>query len=68
VRELLLKITNSNRRHDADYEPLLKQKAIKFTAETLNGLQIRSELRHIKKINIDKGKAFYSYEIMIVRW
>ncbi len=46
-------------RYDADYGTILLNKGNgKFEAETLNGLQIKGQVRHIQKIKIDKKEAF----------
>lgn len=46
-------------RNDADYGTILINKGNgKFDAETINGLQIKGQVRHIKEINIGNKKAF----------
>ncbi|MDQ6903334.1 MAG: hypothetical protein M3139_10025, partial [Bacteroidota bacterium] len=46
-------------RNDADFGTILLNKGHgEFTCETINGLQIKGEVRHIKKINIGKQEAF----------
>ena len=46
-------------RNDADFGTILLNKGNgEFTCETINGLQIKGEVRHIKKINIGKQQAF----------
>jgi hypothetical protein len=46
-------------RNDADFGTILLNKGNgEFTCETINGLQIKGEVRHIKKINIGKQEAF----------
>ncbi|MEO6814027.1 MAG: VCBS repeat-containing protein [Ginsengibacter sp.] len=46
-------------RYDADFGTILVNKGNgKFEAETLNGLQIKGQVRHIQKINIGKKEAF----------
>jgi len=46
-------------RYDADYGTiLLNHGKAQFTAESLNGLQVKGQVRHIKKINI-AGKEAY---------
>ncbi|MEO8852607.1 MAG: VCBS repeat-containing protein [Ginsengibacter sp.] len=46
-------------RNDADYGTILVNKGNgKFEANTLNGLQIKGQVRHIEKINIGKKEAF----------
>ncbi len=46
-------------RYDADYGTILVNKGNgKFDAESLNGLQIKGQVRHIRKINIGKKEAF----------
>lgn len=45
--------------HDADYGSLLINKGNgKFDYESLNGLVIKGESRHIKPININKQQCF----------
>jgi hypothetical protein len=46
-------------RYDADFGTILlnKGKGI-FTAESINGLQVKGQVRHIRKINIAKKEAF----------
>jgi hypothetical protein len=46
-------------RYDADYGTLLINKGKdSFECENLNGLQIKGQIRHIKKISINKQEAF----------
>jgi enediyne biosynthesis protein E4 len=46
-------------RYDADFGTILVNKGHgKFEAETLNGLQIKGQVRHIGKINIGKKESF----------
>ena len=46
-------------RYDADYGTILVNKGNgKFEAETLNGLQIKGQVRHIQKISIGRKEAF----------
>jgi hypothetical protein len=46
-------------RYDADFGTILVNKGKgKFTCESLNGLQIKGQVRRIKKINIGKREAF----------
>jgi len=46
-------------RYDADFGTILLNKGNgQFTAESLNGLQIKGQVRHIRRINIQKKQAF----------
>jgi hypothetical protein len=46
-------------RYDADYGTLLVNNGKRgFSAESLNGLQIKGQVRHIRKINISGREAF----------
>jgi len=46
-------------RNDADFGTILLNKGNgEFTCETINGLQIKGEVRHIKKINIGQEEAY----------
>jgi len=46
-------------RNDADFGTILINKGNgKFTCENINGLEIKGQVRHIKKINIDKQEAY----------
>ena len=46
-------------RYDADYGTILINKGNgNFSCETLNGLQIKGQIRHIKPIHIGKKQAF----------
>ena len=46
-------------RNDADYGTILVNKGDgKFEAESINGLEIKGQVRHIEKINIGKKEAF----------
>ena len=46
-------------RYDADFGTILLNKGKgQFSAENINGLQIKGEVRHIKKISINKKEAF----------
>jgi len=46
-------------RYDADFGTILLNKGSgKFEAETINGLQIKGQVRHIGEINIGKKKAY----------
>jgi enediyne biosynthesis protein E4 len=46
-------------RYDADYGTILINKGKgNFVCETLNGLQIKGQIRHIKSIQISKQQAF----------
>lgn len=46
-------------RNDADYGTILVNKGEgKFEAESINGLEIKGQVRHIEKINIGKKEAF----------
>ena len=46
-------------RYDADFGTILLNKgAGKFIAENLNGLEVKGQVRHIKKIQIGKKEAF----------
>ncbi len=46
-------------RYDADFGTILLNKgAGKFSAENLNGVQVKGEVRHIRKITINKKEAF----------
>ncbi|HWY35920.1 MAG TPA: VCBS repeat-containing protein, partial [Nitrosopumilaceae archaeon] len=46
-------------RYDADFGTILINHGNgSFSAESLNGLQIRGEVRHIKKINVEGKEAF----------
>ncbi|MGZ8559271.1 MAG: VCBS repeat-containing protein, partial [Chitinophagaceae bacterium] len=46
-------------RYDADFGTMLVNKGKgNFACENLNGLQIKGQVRHIKKINIGKREAF----------
>ncbi|MEP7229125.1 MAG: VCBS repeat-containing protein [Ginsengibacter sp.] len=46
-------------RYDADFGTILVNKgAGEFSAETLNGLEVKGQVRHIKKIEIAKKEAF----------
>ncbi len=46
-------------RNDADYGTILVNKGNgKFEAESINGLQVKGQVRHIKEINIGKKQAF----------
>ncbi len=46
-------------RYDADYGTILVNKGNgNFAAESLNGLQVKSQVRHISKINIAKKEAY----------
>ena len=54
-------------RNDADFGTILLNKGNgQFDCESINGLQIKGEVRHIKKINIGKKKLIFLQEIMIV--
>jgi len=46
-------------RNDADYGTILVNKGNgKFEAESINGLQVKGQVRHMKEINIRKKQAF----------
>jgi hypothetical protein len=46
-------------RNDADFGTILVNKGNgKFEANSINGLQIKGQVRHIQKINIGKKEAF----------
>jgi hypothetical protein len=46
-------------RNDADFGTILVNKGNgKFEAESINGLTIKGQVRHIKEINIGKKQAF----------
>ena len=46
-------------RNDADFGTILINKGNgRFTCENINGLQIKGQVRHIKKINIGKQEAY----------
>ena len=46
-------------RYDADFGTILLNKGKgEFSAENINGIQIKGEVRHIRKITIDKKEAF----------
>ncbi|MDP9230830.1 MAG: VCBS repeat-containing protein, partial [Bacteroidota bacterium] len=46
-------------RNDADFGTILINKGNgKFSCESINGLQIKGEVRHVRKINIAKKEAF----------
>ncbi|HEU5365390.1 MAG TPA: VCBS repeat-containing protein, partial [Hanamia sp.] len=46
-------------RYDADFGTILLNKGNgKFEAETINGLQIKGQVRHMSEINIGKKKAY----------
>ena len=46
-------------RNDADFGTILLNKGNgQFDCQSINGLQIKGEVRHIKKINIGKEEAF----------
>jgi hypothetical protein len=46
-------------RYDADFGTILLNKGKgKFSAENINGLQIKGQVRHIRKIMINKKEAF----------
>jgi hypothetical protein len=46
-------------RNDADFGTILVNKGNgKFEASSINGLQIKGQVRHIQKINIGKKEAF----------
>jgi len=60
-------------RYDADFGTiLLNQGNNKFTAESLNGLQIKGQTRHIRSINIGKAPAYVlarnSDSAMVIRF
>ena len=46
-------------RNDADFGTILINKGKgEFTCESINGLQIKGQVRHIKRINIDNQEAY----------
>ena len=46
-------------RNDADFGTILVNKGNgQFNCQSINGLQIKGEVRHIKKINIGKEEAY----------
>jgi len=46
-------------RYDADYGTMLINKgAGKFTAETINGLAVKGQVRHIRSITLGKQTAY----------
>jgi hypothetical protein len=46
-------------RYDADFGTILVNKGNgNFAAESLNGLQVKGQVRHIKKIMINNKEAF----------
>ena len=46
-------------RNDADYGTILVNKGKgKFEAESINGLELKGQVRHIEKINVGKKEAF----------
>jgi hypothetical protein len=46
-------------RYDADFGTILLNKGnAHFTAENINGLQVKGEVRHIRRIMINKKEAF----------
>ena len=46
-------------RYDADFGTLLINKGNgSFTVESINGLQIKGQVRHISKINIGRKEAY----------
>ncbi len=46
-------------RYDADFGTILVNKGnVNFAAESLNGLQVKGQVRHIKKIMINNKEAF----------
>lgn len=60
-------------RYDADYGTLLINKGKdSFECESLNGLQIKGQIRHIRKININNQEAFViarnSDSAMVIRF
>ena len=60
-------------RNDADFGTiLLNQGNGKFTCESINGLQIKGQVRHIKKIMIGKQEAYIlarnNDSIMVIRF
>jgi hypothetical protein len=46
-------------RYDADFGTILVNKGQgKFSAESINGLQVKGQIRHIKKINISNEENY----------